>query len=345
MENQKNEIQSLDELHALRKQAVRLHRKGLGVMQIVDLTGLSWPAVRLALDLYEEGGMSAIRPMKRGRKTGTGRSLSAEQEQAIQRTICDRRPEQLKMDFALWSRAAVMHLIERDYGIKLSVRGVGNYLARWGFTPQKPIKKAYEQRPEAVQTWLDEQYPAIEARAKAEGGEIHWGDETALVNTDVRGRSYAPAGQTPVTYAVGGTRQKLSMIATVTNKGQARWMIIDEAFNADKLIEFLGALIKDADRKIFLILDNLRVHHSKLVKAWATERRDKIELFYLPSYSPELNPEERLNADLKHAMGTKVPVRTKAKLKAAAIEHMTMIEQTPERVKKYFQDVPVKYAS
>ncbi len=168
--------------------------------------------------------------------------------------------------------------------------------------------------------------PAIAERAKAEGGEIHWCDETALVNTDVRGRSYAPAGKTPVAYAVGGTRQKLSMLATVTNQGKARWMIIDDAFNAERLIEFLDALVKDAGRKVFLILDNLRVHHSKPVKAWVAERQDKIELFYLPSYdqrkslwdSPELNPEERLNADLKQAIGTKVPVRTKAKLKAVA---------------------------
>ena len=141
------------------------------------------------------------------------------------------------MEFALWNRAAVMQLIERECGIKLSVRGVGNYLKRWGFTPQKPIKKAYEQRPEAVQAWLDEQYPEIEQRARSEDAEIHWGDETAVVNTDVRGRCYAPAGKTPVTFAVGGTRQKLSMIATVTNQGKTRWMIIDESFNADKLIE------------------------------------------------------------------------------------------------------------
>lgn len=179
--------------------------------------------------------------------------------------------------------------IELAQGVKLSIRAVGNYLARWGFPPQKPIKKAHEQRPEAVQAWLDEQCPAIETRAKAEGAEIHWGDETALVNTDVRGRSYAPVGKTPVTFAVGGTRHKLSMIATVTNQGKTRWMIIDEAFSSDKLIEFLEALIKDTDRKVFLILDNLRVHHGKPVKAWATENLQKIELFYLPSYSPELN--------------------------------------------------------
>jgi len=144
---------------------------------------------------------------------------------------------------------------------------------------------------------------------------------------------------------VGGTRHKLSMIATVTNQGKTRWMIIDEAFDADKLIEFLQALIKDAGKKVFLILDNLRVHHSKLVKEWVAERQDQIELFYLPRYSPELNPEERLNADLKHAITSKVPVRKKAKLRQAATEHMTMLEQTPERVKKYFGDPKVAYAA
>ena len=225
----------------------------------------------MALNLYEQGGIAALKPSVRGKKPGTGRSLSAEQEQALQRIICDKRPEQLKMDFALWSRPAVMQLIEREYGIKLHVRSVGKYLTRWGFTPQKPIKKAYEQRPEAVQAWLDEHYPEIEERAKSEEAEIHWGDETAVVNTDVRGRGYAPAGKTPVTFAVGGTRQKLSMVATVTNQGKTRWMISDESFNSDKLIEFLQALIQDAGKKVFLILDNLRVHHSKPVKAWVVE--------------------------------------------------------------------------
>lgn len=314
-------------------------------MEIIELSGLSYPAVRRAIEAFEAGGWSALKPAKRGRKTGYGRCLSPEQEASICRIICDKRPEQLKMDFYLWSRAAVGELIRLECGVELNVRTVGKLLERWGFTPQKPIKKAYEQRPEAVQQWLNEQYPAIEEQARAEGGEIHWGDETALVNTDVRGRSYAPKGKTPVTYAVGGTRQKLSMIATVTNRGKARWMIIDDAFNSDKLIEFLDSLIRDAQKKVFLILDNLRVHHSKPVKAWVEERKDKIELFYLPSYSPELNPEERLNADLKQSMGKRAPVRTKAKLRDAANEHMAMLENSPERVRSYFQDPVVKYAA
>lgn len=138
---------------------------------------------------------------------------------------------------------------------------------------------------------------------------------------------------------------KLSMIATVTHQGKTRWMIIDEAFNSDKLIEFLEALVKDAGRKVFLILDNLRVYHSKPVKAWVEDHKEKIELFYLPSYSPESDPEERPDADLKHAIGSKVQARTKAKLKAATTEHMQALEKSPERVKKYFQDPRVKYAA
>ena len=135
------------------------------------------------------------------------------------------------------------------------------------------------------------------------------------------------------------------MIATVTNQGKTRWMIIDEAFNADRLIEFLQGLIKDAGRKVFLILDNLRVHHSKPVKAWAEKHKNQIELFYLPSYSPELNPEERLNAGLKHAISTRVPLRTKEKLKAAASQHMAELERSPERVMAFFRDPKVRYAA
>ncbi len=192
MEKENARRQTLEQLHERRKQVVRLHKKGIKVMQIVALTGLSYPPVRAAIDLFEAGGWSAIRPALRGRRRGDGRVLSQVQEDTIQRMIIDKRPEQLKMDFHLWSRAAVGQLIEQEFGIKLQARSVGKYLTRWGFTPQKPIKRAYEQSPAAVQAWLEGEYPGIEQRARAQGVEIHWGDETALVNTDVRGRSYAP---------------------------------------------------------------------------------------------------------------------------------------------------------
>ena len=328
-----------------RKQVIRLYEKGLRPMAIVDYCGMSWGAVNRALKLYKAGGIAALKPKRRGRKVGACRRLTSVQERRIQRLICDKRPEQLKMKFALWTRGAVKELIFREFGIKLSIRCVGDYLQRWGFTPQKPIKRAYEQQPEAVQQWLDNEYPEIESKAREENAEIHWGDETSVVNTDVRGRSYAPRGKTPETRAVWGKREKFSMISSVTNQGKCRWVIIDGAFNSDRFIEFMKHLIKDANCKVFLILDNLRVHHSKPVKLWAEEHKKEIALFYLPSYSPELNPDERLNADLKHKLTTEVPARTRKKLLQVTRSHMEFIQNSPDRVKSYFQDPYTKYAA
>jgi len=328
-----------------RKQVVRAWKRGVNKAQIGRDIGLSYSGVDKIIRRYESEGQSVLVTQKRGRRQGDGRRLSDTQESRIQKLICDKRPEQIKLEFALWNRQAVAELIAQEYGLELPVRTVGEYLKRWGFTPQKPIRRAYEQRPEAVQAWLDKDYPDIARRAHQEGAEIHWGDETAVVNTDVRGRGYAPKGQTPVAYTAGGNRHKLSMISTVTNQGKTRWMIIDSAFNADRFIEFLGALIKDAERKVFLIVDNLRVHHAKPVKAWLAQNKEKIEVFYLPSYSPELNPDERLNGDLKYAIGSKVAVRTQAKLKAATFSHMAMLEENPDRVISYFHDPKVRYAA
>lgn len=345
MEKEDGRKLSPEAQHERRKQAVRLHAKGKSYDEIAEILSMGHVTVRHWVKVAASGGLKALSPKQRGRKTGDKRRLSSRQELAIQKVICEKRPEQLKLTFALWTRQAVGLLVEQEFGIKLPVRTVGEYLKRWGFTPQRPTVRAYEQRPEAVKAWLDEEYPKIAKRAKVEGAEIHWGDETALVNTDVRGRGYQPRSQTPVAYAVGGSRQKLSMISSVTNQGKTQWMIIDGNFDAEKFIEFLTALTTDASKKVFLIVDNLRVHHSKLVKAWAKENELKIELFYLPSYSPELNPDERLNADLKYAIGSKVVVRTKEKLKKATCEHMNMLSETPERVMSYFQDKRVKYAA
>ena len=336
---------SPEALYERRKLIVNLYRNGMKVMAITKVVGMSWNAVRKTINLYEAEGMKALKPKKRGRPTGTARTLTPEQEKQVQRDIRDKRPEQMKMDFALWTREAVLVYIREHFGIKMPVRTVGEYLKRWGFTPQKPIKVAYEQKPEAVKKWLDEEYPAISARAKAEKAEIHWADETAVMNTDVRGRSYSPRGVTPTTRSVWGSRQKFSMISSVNNQGKCYWMIIDGVFNADRLIEFMGGIVKDVSRKVFLVMDNLKVHHSKPVQKWLEEHKEKIEVFYLPSYSPELNPDERLNADLKHAITTSVPRRTRQGLLKKTQEHMAMVKSSPERVKTYFKDKHVAYAA
>lgn len=335
---------SRDARHERRVQVIRLRKSGQTYEQIAEQTGLSKTGVFDICKRHEEAGAKALRDAPHGRKRGDGRLLDATQEALIQKLIADKTPDQLKMPYALWTRAAVAELIEHRFGMRLPVRTMGLYLARWGFTPQKPMKKAYEQSPAAVKKWLDEDYPVIAARAKAEGAEIHWGDESGLRSDDVRGRGFAPKGQTPV-IRVNSKRHGLSVISTVTNKGQMRWSIFDGALNTNILIDFLRRLIKGARRKIYLILDNLRVHHAKPVKAWLAEHAEAIEVFYLPSYSPELNPDEMANADIKQAVTKLAPARTKLQLVKATAHHLRSVQRQPERIRKYFEHAPVRYAA
>ena len=292
----------------------------------------------------EQGIQYATKGKPRGRKLGAQRTLESVQEAEIRKKIIDKRPEQMKLDFALWTRKAVRMLIQQEYGIPMPVRTVGLYLQRWGFTPQKPVKCAYERRPEKVKEWLDQTFPEIRERAKQEKGEIYWGDETGLRAGDVRGKGYAPRGETPVTNATA-KYENLSMVSAITNKRRVHWMIVEGTVNAERFIEFLEGLRRDSRKKIFLILDNLKVHHSKPVKEWLEKWKSRVEVFYLPAYSPDLNPDEHLNADLKHGVGLKAPARTKVHLQKTATEHMIMLEGNPKRIRKYFKDPAIQYAA
>ncbi|WP_425220112.1 IS630 family transposase [Ralstonia solanacearum] len=330
--------------HERRVQVIRLRRAGRTYEEIAELTGLSRTGVFDICKRHQALGAKGLRASPGGRKPGQGRSLDVTQELLVRQLIADKTPDQLKMPYALWTRAAVGQLMEQCFGIRLAVRTVGLYLSRWGFTPQKPMRKAYEQSPAAVKKWLEHDSPVIAARAKAEGAEIHWGDESGLRSDDVRGRSYAPRGQTPVV-RVSNKRHGLSVISTVTNKGEMRWKIFDGALNADILIDFMQRLIRGAKKKIFLVLENLRVHHAKPVKEWLQANKERIEVFYLPSYSPELNPDEMLNADLKQAVTKLAPARTKLQLVKATSSHLRSVQRQPARVRKYFEHEPIRYAA
>ena len=331
-----------------RRQVIKLRRAGWSYEAIGADLGLSRTGVFNICKRYDEGGAKALADKPCGRPVGALRALSEEQEREVRRLIVDNTPDQLKMDFALWSRQAVQRLIKQRCGVLLTVQGVGLYLRRWGFTPQKPIQRAYEQQPAAVRRWLDEQYPAIEQRAKAEGAQIHWADETGLRSDDVRGRSYAPMGQTPE-IRVNQQREGLSIISSVTNRGKVRFKVFEGAMNAAILIDFMKRLVQDARKdkagKVFLVLDNLKVHHARLVKAWLEQNKADIEVFYLPSYSPELNPDEMLNANLKAAITANAPNRKKGQLKQAAIGHLRHLQKSPKKVRQFFQKDSVKYAA
>ena len=258
--------------------------------------------------------------------------------------LIDNTPDQLKMPYALWTRESVRQLIKERLDIDVPVRTVGDYLKRWGMTPQKPQKRAYEQREPEVQAWLKEEYPKIKAKAKREKAEIYWGDETGLRNDCQHERGYALKGKTPV-IRLNANRDSINMISAVTNQGKVRFRFFDGTMNADILIDFMMRLVRNANRKVYLVLDNLRVHHAKPVKEWLEKHKKMIEVFYLPAYSPELNPDEYLNCDLKAGVHSGVPARNKKQLKAKASKHMKMLQRRPKRVKKYFEHEKIRYAS
>ena len=198
------------------------------------------------------------------------------------------------MAYALWTRETVKELIEQEFSIVIAIRTVGKYLSLWGFTPQKPLMKAYEQSPEKITQWLEETYPGIKVRAKAEKTEIYWGGETGMRNDSQQERGYAPKGQVPV-IRLDAKRVSINMLSAITNRGKVSFKLFEGSMTADILIDFMRRLIKGAKRKVFLILDNPSACHAQLVKAWLKEHPEEIEVFYLPACSPGLNPDEYLN--------------------------------------------------
>ncbi len=335
---------SHEALQQLRHQAIRLRKKGMTYKEISEIIDVHYSTICGWWKTYEKEGVKGIRLKTRGRKQGSNRTLKPEHEKELQKVIEDKEPDQLKLPFALWTRRGAQMIIKKLYKIEMPIRSVGNYLQRWGFTPQKPLRRAYEQNPKAVKKWIDEEYPEIAKQAKKEKAEIHWGDETGLRNDSQHGRSYAPRGKTPV-IRLCAKRERINLISSITNQGKVRFMVYQDTMNSQTLIKFLKRLIKDADKKVFLILDNLRVHHSKLVKEWLKGHEKEIELFFLPSYSPELNPDEYLNCDLKAGVHSGPPARKKADLKKKAISHLWMLQKKPQRVMNYFKHPKILYAA
>ena len=327
-----------------RRLAMTMREAGAKFTAIGLAVGVHYATVSMWWDRYQVGGLDALAVQQRGPKVGTGRRLTARQEQAVQRAITDTTPDQLKLPFALWTRAAIVQLVQQKFGVALPVRTMGHYLKRWGFTVQKPIKRAYEQRPEAIAAWLKTEYPRIKRRALAEGAEIHRGDETSLSTSDVRGRGFAPKGKTPVRPMLS-QRKSVSFLSTISNAGTLRFMVLKKSIDAPTLIRFFTRLCKDAGRKVFVILDNLNVHKARALRDWVAEHAKAIALFYLPSYAPELNPDEYVNGDLKLSVAKRAPARTRADLLRTATARLRSLQRRPEQVKQFFQHPRVQYAA
>ena len=333
---------SPEEQFQLRKSIVRLHQQGKKPAEIVMLLDVSRRHVDSTIQKYREQGFEGIKQRVRGRKQGEQRNLTPGQEKEVRNAIIDKCPEQLKLKGCMWTRNNIAELVKRLYGIKMPLSTLGYYLERWGFSVQRPTKRAYKQSPEQVAKWLNEDYPEIKARAAAENAEIFWGDETGVQNTADYLRGYAPIGQTPI-IQVQAQKFKANMISAISNRGKVRFMIY-EKMTPDKLIEFMRRLVNDTNRKVFLILDNLRIHHSKKVKAWLDKHCSEIEVFFLPPYTPEYNPDEFLNSDLKRNIGNRAMPLSVNDIVKNVRSYMKTLQCNARKVMSFFKASSVRYA-
>ena len=332
-----------DELYMKRKEVVRLKQTKHTGKETAEIAEISEDQVSRIWTAYRKGGKAALQPQKRGRKQGEQRILSQEQEQAIRQIIIDKTPDQYKMRFMLWTREAISNLCRQLYRVDISLRTVSNYLKRWGFTCQRPTKKAYFVDNVKVDCFMKKEYPAIAARAKKEGAEIYWGDETGIDNREHYQRGFAPKGQPPV-LSVESKKERVNMLSAITNKGKVRFMMFDDRMNQEKLIEFMRRMIADVRPKVYLILDNLRSHHGKIVAAWLEKHKDRIEVFFLPPYAPELNPDEYFNHALKLDVHLGIAPRSKKDIRHKAQSFVRRLQHDVDKVKAFFRHPKVAYS-
>ena len=329
----------------LRRRVVEAVEKGLSQTEAAGVFGVARGTVTRWMGLVESVGRRALKARRRGRPAVS--RLAPHQAATTVRHILSSCPDQLSLPFALWTREAVQELLSRKFDLRVSVWTVGRYLRAWGLTPQKPVRRAYEQNPVAVRKWLEEEYPAIRAQARQFKAQIHWLDEMGLRSDHQAGRSYGRRGQTPVVFGTG-QRFRCNMISSITNRGRLAFMIFRQRFTARVFLTFLSRLLRltrKTRRKIFLIVDGHPVHKSRSVCRWLAEHAEQIRIFCLPSYSPELNPDELLNQDVKtNALGRVRPVNVQ-EMMSNLRSYLRITQARPNLVKNYFRERHVRYAA
>ena len=331
-------------IEALRLRAIRGCELGYTAEEVAAILGVARETVSRWYAAYRRGGSAALPGDRTGRPTGSGRTLHHQQAQRVQDLIDTHCPDEVGIAAALWTRAAVRDLIFQEFGIRMPIRTVGLYLGRWGYTPQKPRRKSYKQDPQEVAEWLAIKYPEFEARARREDAEIQWADAMGVRSISHVGRGYARPGQTPE-LRVPGNRFSVNMISAVTNRGKVRFMTYRGRMNGALFITFLTRLLCGAEKKIFLIVDNLRVHESAAVQAWLADKQDRIEIVGLPKYSPELNPDEYLNCDVKGGINADGLPRDREELHAKLKRYMHKLAKLPGRIMSYFEHDCISYAA
>jgi transposase len=326
----------------IRRKVVHAVVGGMRQVEAARIFGVSRTSIWAWMKVYKQSGAESLGSKKRGRKKGG--SLTAQQAASVRKLVLGKTPGQLRLPGFLWTRESVGLLIFRRFGLSLSRWTVGRHLKDWGLTVQKPAKRALEQNPAQVRYWLQTKYPTIVRQAAQEKAEIFWGDEMGLRSDHQSGTTWGAKGHTPIV-RTSGSRFRSNMISAITNRGRMSFMVFAGKFITPVFIMFLERLIRhSAGRKVFLIVDRHRVHCSHKVSEWVSAHREKIELFFLPAYSPELNPDELLNNAAKAGVSRKVRATSQEELQASLRSYLLSTQRRPERVKSFFKGKHVVYA-
>jgi transposase len=326
-------------LEQLRIRAVRQIENGVHPEEAAAALGMTRAAVYGWLAKYREGGLEALkaRPVP-----GRPPKLQGSQRSRLYGLVVGNDPRQLQFAFALWTRAMVRELIRREFGVRLSEVSVGRLLRTLGLSPQRPLYRAYQQNPEAVGRWKAETYPAIRAEAARVGATIYFADEAGVRSDDHAGTTWAPVGQTPVV-ATTGDRFGVNLVSAVTAKGKLRFAAYDGSLNGPVFIDFCRRLLHDTQGPVFLVLDGHPVHRSKAVKQFADATGGQLRLWFLPGYSPELNPDEWVWKHVKHDRIGRAGVISSEDLKAKALAALHRLQQLPHLVQGFFRDPNLRY--
>ncbi len=339
----KTDARKLDHktLTAVRRRAVASVQEGHSPEIVAQTMGIARATMYGWLAKYRDGGWGSLDARKRG---GRPPKLDGPAMQWIFRTVTMKNPLQMKSTYALWTAKMVRKVISDRFGVKLSKMSVCRLLARLGLTPQRPIWRAYQQKPEEVQRWLNKEYPKIRSLARREKAQIFFGDEAGVRSDHHAGTTWAVQGKTPVVSSTGA-RFGLNMISAVSAQGEFRFMVVRSRVGATFFVEFIKRLVHGSDRMIFLIVDGHPSHRARKVTKFIETIKDRFRLFYLPPYSPELNPDERVWNDLKNNAIGRHAITSPEQLHRAVVSHLRFIQKSPDRVQAYFNGETTKYAA
>lgn len=343
MDNQDNRNLTQTELTLLRRRAVAAVLKGEKQCRVAELFGVSQQTLSVWMKEYREFGEASLVYERRGCKAGNGK-LTAEQGTAIAELMIAKLPDELGLSYFLWTRGAVVELIEKQHGVQVTEQCAGEYLRKWDMTPQKPIRRAWQQNPTVVQEWMEVRFPRIKADAKRRGAMILWLDEMGIRSDDQVGRTYGLRGKTPVV-PVSGQRFGCNMLSAVSNGGAMYFKVFTESFTTPVLLDFMNRLERQLKRPMVLICDGHPVHRAKAVKIWFEQNNGRITQEFLPPYSPELNPDEFLNQDVKTNAVRRRRPKTQQELLWSIRGYLQSTQRYPSIVRNYFLAPSVQYAS